>query len=60
MPEEALVVLPGSADRRWVIKRRYCQMLWIAPDHATTFSLSFPSTNSPFTNLAPALTSVTR
>jgi hypothetical protein len=34
---------------------RYCQMLWIGPDHAATFS-SFLSTNSPFKNLAPALT----
>jgi len=30
-------------------------MLWIGPDHAASFS-SLLSTNSPFTNLAPALT----
>jgi acyl-CoA reductase-like NAD-dependent aldehyde dehydrogenase len=40
-------------------KGRYCQMLWIGlRDHAATFS-SLLSTNSPFTNLAPALTNGT-
>ena len=39
---------------------RYRQMLWIRlHDHAATFS-SVPSTNFPFLNLAPALTSATR
>ena len=39
---------------------RYCQMLWTGrSDHAATFS-SFLSTNSPFLNSAPALTSATR
>ncbi len=37
--------------------RRYCQMLWIGSDHAASFcSSSLLSTNSPFTNLVPALT----
>jgi hypothetical protein len=30
-------------------------MLWIGPDHAASFSSPL-STNSPFSNLAPALT----
>src|SRR5829696_5253068 len=36
------------------------QMLWIRPhDHAAAFS-SLPSTSSPFSNLAPALTNATK
>jgi hypothetical protein len=39
---------------------RYRQMLWIRPhDHAAAFS-SLPSTSSPFSNLAPALTNATK
>jgi hypothetical protein len=39
---------------------RYRQELWIGfSDHAATFS-SLPSTSSPFSNLAPALTSATK
>jgi hypothetical protein len=41
-------------------KERYRQMLWIRPhDHAAAFS-SLPSTSSPFSNLAPALTNATK
>ena len=40
--------------------RRYRQMLWIrSHDHAAAFS-SLPSTSSPFSNLAPALTNATK
>lgn len=54
--------------RRWVVERtlgwlskwRYCQKLWIGlSDHAASFSSLLPSTSSPLTNLAPALTSAT-
>ena len=39
---------------------RYRQMLWIrSHDHAAAFS-SLPSTSSPFSNLAPALTNATK
>jgi hypothetical protein len=39
---------------------RYCQKLWIgSSSHAATFSL-LPSTSSPFTNFAPALTRATK
>ncbi|MBA3425590.1 MAG: HindIII family type II restriction endonuclease [Rubrobacter sp.] len=38
---------------------RYCQMLWIAFDHAASFSSTL-LTNSPLTNTAPALTRQTR
>jgi hypothetical protein len=41
-------------------KKRYCQKLWIgSSSHAATFSL-LPSTSSPFTNFAPALTRATK
>ena len=42
-----------------VVNPRYCQMLWIAFDHAASFSSTL-STNSPLTNTAPALTRQTR
>ena len=42
-----------------LIKQRYCQELWIGPDHAATFCSSLLSTNSPLTKLAPALTNGT-
>jgi len=54
---EAKVLVEGYRNH-YNCRRRYCQMLWICPDHAATFS-SLLSTNSPFTNLAPALTSGT-
>jgi hypothetical protein len=45
---------------RWLEPGRYRQELWIGfSSHAASFS-SLPSTNSPFSNLAPALTSATR
>jgi hypothetical protein len=50
-------VEPEEADQ---LQERYRQMLWIRPhDHAAAFS-SLPSTSSPFSNLAPALTNATK
>jgi hypothetical protein len=51
---------PFASEPSEEIKRRYRQMLWIRPhDHAAAFS-SLPSTSSPFSNLAPALTNATK
>jgi hypothetical protein len=45
----------GRKSKSELLNERYCRMLWIGLDHAASFS-SFLSTNSPFTNPAPALT----
>ena len=54
------VVIEGIPEKRLTHEElRYCQMLWIAFDHAASFSSTL-LTNSPLTNTAPALTRQTR
>ncbi len=46
-------------DRHPEVSWRYCQKLWINPDHAASFSSTL-SANSPSTHSAPALTNATK
>jgi transcriptional regulator with XRE-family HTH domain len=51
----------GLASRlEHLFEVRYLQELWIGLDHAATFSSLLPSTSSPFSNFAAALTIATK